>query len=61
MDIREYFGQKKVLYNLLLTFLENESEDKEEYDELINFCESKYINANRCEFRIFLRLILKIS
>ncbi|KAK8883948.1 hypothetical protein M9Y10_043050 [Tritrichomonas musculus] len=65
MDIPKYICLKKELYKTLWTFLKNEDENgkakEENFQNLINLIESQRIRENANEFKIFLRLLLKIS
>ena len=56
MEILEYVNQKKILQEHLLTFIENESDDNEDYEKLTKIFEKQNISNNRDEFLSFLYL-----
>ena len=60
MEILEYVNQKKILQEHLLTFIENESDDNEDYEKLTKIFEKQNISNNRDEFLSFLYLLIKI-
>ena len=57
----EYLKQKKLLYEHLISFLEDESCSSEDFQTFIKIIDDQKITQNDKEFEILLRLISKIS
>ena len=63
MDLKNYFAEKKKLYELALLYLENNEKDNEElsFQNLIDQTTNQNILNNREEFDHFLQMLSKIS
>ena len=61
MEIQEYVDEKKNLYSLLLTFIQNDKLINRDFHRLIQFIETQDFEENEEELTNFLRLILKVT
>lgn len=60
-EIEKYANQKKELYDLLITFIEEEEESNENFQDLINFIQTEKIAEIQEDFRELIELIYKIT
>ena len=61
MSIQGYIEQQKDIQKTLLEFIEQESNDKSNYDNLIKKFDNPSIRKDRCELSNILRLIANVS
>ena len=61
MEVRAYLEKMKSLQKSLLLFLENKTDEEENLQNLLQLLEDYKIKANTSDFKMFLRLISKIS
>ena len=62
MDLKDYIEEKKELYELVLQYIDDESDNKNVvFENLLKLIEKLNFNANHGEFRLLLHLIVQIS
>ena len=61
MIIEDLIDKMKKVQSSLLEFLENETNEEENYENFINLIPNQKINEDKHELRLFLRLINEIS
>lgn len=61
MEIKEYVDQKKRLYDLFITFVEQENENDEDDRLLFDYIDKLKIKENRDELESFFNLIIIVS
>lgn len=62
MDLKDYIEEKKELYELVLQYIDDESDNKNVvFDNLLKLIEKLNFNANHGEFRLLLHLTVQIS
>ncbi len=62
MDLKDYIEEKKELYELVIQYIDDESDDKNVvFENLIQLIEEINFDVNHSEFRLLLHLIVQIS
>ena len=61
MEINEYIEKKKKMQELLLTYLENENNVEENYQNFIDYCNIEEIGKNKFDLEILLLQLFYIS
>lgn len=61
MSIEEFVEKMKGIQNSLLEFLEDESESEHNYEDFLKFIADQKVVEDKYEFKLFLRLISRIS
>lgn len=59
--MKEYFGQKKELYNILVKYIENQDSYNDDFAKLIEIINNSTIKSDKKELEYFLRLLICIS
>ena len=61
MSIQEYIEKKKELQEELITFLDNQNNEEENFTNLMNLIQDQQLQTDKHEMKIFLHIINQIS